>query len=238
MTSTTQDLFRANPAGRDAMTSVEQAPASERSVGDDVLPRLLAGDEAAFLALVERYHGSMVRVARGFVASEAVAEEVAQEAWVGVLSGLATFEGRSSLKSWIFRIVTNCAKTRGQRERRSVPISALAQEETSGGPSVEPERFFDSSHPRWAGNWSVPPERWAEERLVSIETIEVVSRAIDELPPVQKQVISLRDVEGLTAEEACELLGLSEANQRVLLHRARSRVRSAVEQYMKAGNWS
>jgi RNA polymerase sigma-70 factor (ECF subfamily) len=217
------------------MSALETVSAAvDSSGGDDVLMMLRAGDERAFLALVGRYHGSMVRVALGFVSSQAVAEEVAQEAWLGVLSGLAAFEGRSSLKSWIFRILTNCAKTRGQRERRSVPMSALGQEDEGAGPSVEPERFFDSSHPRWAGHWIVPPEHWAENRLVSAETLEVVGRAIETLPLAQRQVISLRDVEGMSAEETCALLGLSEANQRVLLHRARSRVRGLIESYMKA----
>jgi len=189
---------------------------------------LRSGDHAVFLGLVERHHDAMVRVARGHVPSDAVAEEVAQEAWLGVLSGLGGFEGRSSLKAWIFRILINCAKGRGQRERRSVPFSALAGEDEPAEPAVAPERFFDESH-RWAGHWATPPELWPEARLLSIETLGLVKRAIDTLSRDQREVITLRDVEGWSAEEVCEALGLSEANQRVLLHRARSRVRRAIE---------
>ncbi len=215
----------------------ERTASSERSAHADLL-QLRGGDERAFLRLVQRYHASMVRVAMGFCGCHAIAEEVAQEAWVGVLAGLATFEGRSSLQSWIFRILVNRAKTRGERERRSVPMSSLQQDAEEAEPTLGAERFHHGSHPRWAGNWSVPPEHWAETRLVSAETLAVVSSAIDALPPVQRQVISLRDIEGMSSEETCELLGLSEANQRVLLHRARTRVRATIESYMKAGTAS
>jgi RNA polymerase sigma-70 factor (ECF subfamily) len=214
-------------------TSPREGPS--RPGSDDLLDLLRLGNEQAFLTLVQRYHGSMLRVALTFVSSRAVAEEVTQEAWVGVLDGLANFEGRSSLKSWIFRILTNCAKTRGQRERRTVPLSSLGPDGEGGEPSVSAERFLDDAHSRWAGHWAVPPQQWQDGRLLAKETIDVIARAVAELPDVQRQVITLRDVEELTAEETCALLNLSEANQRVLLHRARSRVRASIESYMTSG---
>ncbi len=187
------------------------------------------------MALVDRYGPSMLRVAMLFVASRAVGEEVVQEAWLAVLTGIDRFEGRSSLKTWIFRILTNTAKTRGEREGRSIPLSALgdpASEETA----VDPERFF--SEGRWRGHWVSAPERWdgvPEHRLVAEETLEVVREAIAALPASQQTVITLRDVEGWPAEEVCDALEISEANQRVLLHRARARVRSALEDYLGQG---
>jgi RNA polymerase sigma-70 factor (ECF subfamily) len=192
-----------------------------------LLDRLREGDEAAFMELVERHHAALVRLAQSFVASRAVAEEVAQETWLGVLNGIDRFEGRSSLKTWIFRILVNRAKTRGERESRSVPFSSL--DDPDGEPSVDPDRFVD------AGAWSSPPRPWAGEpveRLLAGEARDVIDAAIAELPPVQRSVITLRDVEGLDADEACELLDLTDGNQRVLLHRARSRVRQALEDYL------
>jgi RNA polymerase sigma-70 factor (ECF subfamily) len=195
---------------------------------------LRTGDERAFAVLVDRYHASLVRLASVYVRDHAVAEEVAQETWLGVVQGIDRFEGRSSLKTWIFRILTNTAKTRGERERRTVPFAALASFDEDE-PSVEPERFLDASHPVWPGHWASPPESWddiPEQRLASAETLAHIRAAIDALPPLQAQVISLRDVEGWSSEEVCELLGLSEVNQRVLLHRARSKVRRELEDYL------
>jgi RNA polymerase sigma-70 factor (ECF subfamily) len=174
----------------------------------------------------------MLRVAQMYVRTRAVAEEVVQEAWLGVLRGIGSFEGRSSLKTWIFRILTNTAKTRGEREARSVPFSALE------GPgddefAVEPERF--QSEGRWAGHWAAPPSPWTdlpENRLLGSETRRLVARAIAELPPAQAAVITMRDVEGFSADEVCNVLELSETNQRVLLHRARSKVRRTLEAYL------
>jgi RNA polymerase sigma-70 factor (ECF subfamily) len=205
---------------------------------DDVLlAALRRGDEAAFCRLVERHQASMVRVARMHVASEAAAEEVAQEAWLGVLYGLARFEGRCSLKGWIFSIVVNCARSRGARDKRTVPMSSLGAED-EGGPSVHPDRFLDDGHPRWPGHWSQPPAAWGEDDLVSRETLEAIGAAMATLPPKQRVVMTMRDVEGLGSEETCQVLGLSEANQRVLLHRARSKVRKALESYMQEGEAS
>jgi RNA polymerase sigma-70 factor (ECF subfamily) len=196
------------------------------------LDALRSGDEAAFLALVRRHHAAMVRVAQIYVGSRATAEEVAQEAWLGALNGLDRFEGRSSLKTWLFRIVTNLAKTRAVRERRTIPFSALRSPENVPEPALEPERFRPPDDPRWPGHWASKPHEWPEERLLAGETIQVVESAIEALPPSQRAVISLRDVEGWSADEVCNALELSETNQRVLLHRARSKVRKALEGHL------
>jgi len=195
---------------------------------------LRARDEAAFAELIDRYHSSLVRLAMSFVSSRAVAEEVAQEAWVGVLKGIDRFEGRSSLRTWIYRILTNTAKTRAQREARSIPFASLG----GGGedqPSVDPDRFLPADDAHWAGHWASYPRRWddvPEARLLGGETQEVIRQAIDKLPYNQGEVIRLRDVEGFSSAEVCDLLSISEANQRVLLHRARTKVRAALESYL------
>ena len=197
-----------------------------------LIDALREGDESAFMTLTGEYGPMMLRVALMYVSTRAVAEEVVQEAWIGVLKGIGRFEGRSSLKTWIFRILTNTAKTRAQREGRSVPFSALASAATDGE-AVDPERFLGDGE-RFAGHWGAPPRRWGpEERLVSAEAQEVIDAAIATLPPAQAAVITMRDVEGLDAEEVCNALDLTETNQRVLLHRARSKVRQALEEYMQ-----
>ena len=209
---------------------MEGAVADERRLVD----ALRAGDEAAFAALVREYGPMMLRVARMFVSSRAVAEEVVQEAWVGVLNGIGRFEGRSSLKTWIFRILTNTAKTRAVREGRSVPFSSLGGDDGDGS-AVDTDRFL-ADDARFPGHWSAPPESWAgspEGRLLSGETLAVIEREIEDLPPAQAVVITMRDVEGFSAEEVCNALDITETNQRVLLHRARSRVRRALEEYMR-----
>ena len=198
----------------------------------ELLARLRAGDEAAFMTLVDRYGPLMLRVALMHVRSRAVADEVVQEAWVGVIRGLDRFEGRSSLKTWILRIVANLARTRGVREQRSVPLSSLEPE--GDEPSVDPDRFRPADHPMYPGGWSVPPHAWAqlpEESLVAAETLELMRAAIDRLPARQQEVITLRDVEGWDSDQVCAALDLSEGNQRVLLHRARSKVRQELESY-------
>ncbi len=199
-----------------------------------LLARLRAGDEAAFMTLVDRYGSLMLRIALSHVRSRAVAEEVVQEAWLGVLQGLDRFEGRASLKTWILRIVANRARTRGERERRSVPLSSLLPETGEDEPAVDPDRFLPADHPMYPGGWSVTPHAWArmpEERLLAAETLEQVRTAIADLPARQQEVIVMRDVEGWDAEEVCAALDLSEGNQRVLLHRARSKVRGELEAY-------
>jgi len=192
---------------------------------------LRSRDEGAFTELARAYQSSLLRVAQIFVANRAVAEEVVQETWLAVLEGIDRFEGRSSLKTWIFRILTNRAKTRAVRERRTLPFSALEPERVPE-PAVEAARFRGSEDPIWPGHWSTPPQAWPDERLVAAETREKVADAIEELPASQRAVISLRDVEGWSAEEVCNALDISETNQRVLLHRARAKVRTALEDYL------
>jgi RNA polymerase sigma-70 factor, ECF subfamily len=189
-----------------------------------LLQRLRDGDEAAFTALVDKYGPSLLRVARMYVSSQAVAEEVVADTWLAVVTGLERFEGRSSLKTWLFRILTNKAKTRGQREARTLPFAAFDGDE--GDTAVDADRFS-------RGAWSTPPRGVPEERLLAGETRRVVADAIEALPENQRAVITLRDVEGLSAEEACNVLGVSETNQRVLLHRARAKVRAALERYLE-----
>jgi RNA polymerase sigma-70 factor (ECF subfamily) len=194
---------------------------------------LRARDEAACAALVREYGAGMLRVAQMYVSTRSVAEEVVQEAWLAVLKGIGRFEGRSSLKTWIFRIVANTAKTRGVREARSTPFSSLAGNE--GDPTVPADRFLGAGE-RYPGHWAVPPASWAgipDERLLVTETMEVIRREIERLPPSQRAVLTLRDLEGLTADEVCNALDLTETNGRVLLHRARAKVRAALEEYLK-----
>jgi RNA polymerase sigma-70 factor, ECF subfamily len=198
----------------------------------ELLEALRAGDEGAFERLVGEYHPSLVRVARMYVPTQAAAEEVAQETWLGVLKGLDRFEGRSSLRTWIFRILTNLAKTRGVRDGRTLPFSALQDPGRVPEAAVDPDRFLDPEHPRWPGHWAVKPEPWPEDALVAAETRERLAEAIEALPATQRAVLSLRDLEGWSSEEVRNALDLSETNQRVLLHRARSKVRAALESYL------
>jgi RNA polymerase sigma-70 factor (ECF subfamily) len=198
----------------------------------ELLTRLRAGDEQAFERLVARHYGTMLAVARTYVKDRAVAEEVVQEAWLGVIQGLDRFEGRSSLKTWILSILVNQAKTRGTREARSLPFAALARQPDA--PAVEPERFRgpDDQYP---GGWRAFPADWGVAADVAVqdrETLRAVMSAIADLPPAQQTVIRMRDVEGYSSDEVCATLEVSEANQRVLLHRARSRVRSALERHL------
>jgi RNA polymerase sigma-70 factor (ECF subfamily) len=205
-------------------------PVEERRLVDG----LRAGDESAFTRLVHEYGPSMLRVARMFVSSRAVAEEVVQEAWVGVLNGIGRFEGRSSLKTWIFRILTNTAKTRAVREGRSIPFSALGGEDEEGG-AVDADRFLGDDT-RFPGHWAAPPQRWEaqpERSLLSSEALQLIEREIAKLPPNQAIVVTMRDVEGFDAEEVRNALDISETNQRVLLHRARTKLRRALEEYLK-----
>ncbi len=206
-----------------------QAAAAEAQL----LDALRSGDEGAFTALVREYQSSLVRVARMFVATQAAAEEVAQETWLGVLNGLDRFEGRSSLRTWIFRILTNIAKTRAVRDGRTLPFSALQDPARVPEAAVDADRFLDSEHPRWPGHWAAKPASWPEEALLAAETRKRLAEAIEALPATQRAVISLRDIEGWSSEEVRNALDLSETNQRVLLHRARSKVRAALESYLE-----
>jgi RNA polymerase sigma-70 factor, ECF subfamily len=197
------------------------------------LAALRKGDERAFVALVDRYHASMLRVALSYVPSREAAEDVVQETWLGVINGIDGFEQRSSLKTWIFRILVNRARTRGERESRTRPFSSLDIEGEE--PSVDPGRFRTQG--RWEGFWSSPPTAHSlpEDHVVMAEVGRQLLAAVDELSPAQRLVITLRDIEGLPASEVCELLGLSETNQRVLLHRARSKARATLERVLDAG---
>lgn len=214
----------------DETPAPEHAPEGPRDA--DLVARLRAGDEAAFVALVERHHAAMLRMALVHCPRRDAAEEVVQETWLAVLEGLSSFEGRSSLSTWIFAILLHRAKTRGVRERRSVPATDLAG---GGDDAPEPadDRFLPAGH-RWAGHWAEPPRRWSDapdRSLLGAEARERVEAAIAALPGAQRQVITLRDVQGLGADEVCNVLGLTETNQRVLLHRARAKVRRALERY-------
>ena len=214
------------------MLSVETSPPSGRD--EQLVARLKRGDERAFAELISAYSPALLRVAQARVRTRAVAEEVVQETWLAVLHGLEGFEGRSSLKTWIFRILTNIAITRGTRESRCLPFSSLAASEADE--PVDASRFLPADHDRWPHHWALGPTRWEtpEEGLLSGETRDCILRAVEALPPAQRTVITLRDIEGWPSEEVCEALGVSEGNQRVLLHRARSRVRAAVEEYFGA----
>jgi len=195
--------------------------------------RLLAGDEEAFRDLLATHYVSMVRLARSFVRNPATAEEVTQETWLQVLNGLDKFEGRSTLKSWIFSILANRARSRAVRDGRTLLFSDMSGEVGDGEPAVDPARF-DA-----AGYWHLPPRPWDDltpERLAASGQIgERLAGAIDELPDAQRAVVMLRDVEGCSSEEACNVLGISETNQRVLLHRGRSRLRRLLEPLMELG---
>ena len=205
-----------------------------RTSDDDLalLELLRAGDETAFMMIVDELGPSMRRVARMYVSTDAIADEVVQEAWLGVLKGLHGFEGRSTLRTWIFRILVNTAKTRGQRERRSVPFASLAGDDLDA-PAFDPGAFLASGDAE--GHWSTLPFDWRgmpEERAEATETMHVVGGAIAMLLAMQAEVIRMRDVLGWTSEEVRNALDISETNQRVLLHRARSRLRRALEEHL------
>ena len=185
----------------------------------ELLRRLRAGDEQTFVALVERYNGSMLRLAASFVPSRAVAEEVVQDTWLAVLRGLPAFQGRASLRTWMFTILVNRARTTGSREQRTIPVA-------DAGPVVDASRFGPD------GAWSAPPEHWIEEAEDRIEAEKLgglLKAAIDGLPGRQREVVLLRDVEGMSSAEVCDVLSISEANQRVLLHRGRGKLRQVLE---------
>lgn len=207
-------------------------PAGARASADDLalVTQLLAGDEAAFTRVVRLYHGSLVRLAMVLVGNHAVAEEVVQDTWLAVLNGLPRFEGRSSLKTWIFTILTNRAKTHATRERRTVTFSDLSAAAGADEPAVDPDRFTS------AGSWSTPPDRWEpdtpEKMLLRQEARTLIAKTMAGLPAGQRAVVTLGDIDGLDAVQVCHVLGLSETNRRVLLHRGRSKVRAALERYL------
>lgn len=212
----------------------QQAPAQTLSEEMLLVEGLRRGDEATFVEIVNRYHAPMVRLAMMYVSSREHAEDVVQETWLGLLRGIHQFEMRSSLKTWMFHILVNRAKTRARRDARTIPFSAVVDPAHEAEPSVDPERFLGSDHPRWPRHWVQPPQAWddlPEDRFIASETQALLKQAIVALPPHQREVITMRDLEGWSADEVCQALGISEANQRVLLHRARSKVRRALETY-------
>jgi RNA polymerase sigma-70 factor, ECF subfamily len=199
----------------------------------ELVQALRQGDEDAFRTLIDEHSASLLRVAISYVGSRAVAEEVLQETWLGVLKGLDGFEGRSSLRTWLFRILSNTAKTRAARERRSTPFSSVTGTADAEGAAVDPDRFLPMNHDSEPGHWAIPPRHWdsPEQGLLSSEVIGVILAAIEALPASQRVVVTLRDIEGCPADEVCEAIEVSEGNQRVLLHRGRSKVRAALERY-------
>lgn len=210
------------PARRSALATEGEA---------EVVSRVLGGDRDAFAELVRRYHGPLLRLARALVRERTIAEEIVQDTWLGVLDGLSGFEGRASLKTWIFRILANRARTRGAREARSVPFSSLAEEAGEEGGGVDPARFDTR------GMWQDPPHAWSartpEEVLRREEGLKVMESVVAGLAEGQRAVLTLRDLEEVGPEETCDLLGITMTNQRVLLHRARTKVREALERYFR-----
>jgi RNA polymerase sigma-70 factor (ECF subfamily) len=212
----------------------ERAALPDAQDDASLLGALRAGDESAFALLVETYHARMLRLACVYISDTGVAEEIVQETWLRVLRSIDRFEARSSLKTWIFRILVNAALNWIARERRSTPLSRLAVEDAGDQPAVEAERFRPADSALWPGHWNSFPASWGgtpEARLLASETDRYVRAAIEALPTSQKAVVTLRDVEGWSADEVCNALRISESNQRVLLHRGRSRVRRALERY-------
>lgn len=196
----------------------------------ELLERVRRGDRVAFTALVSRHGGAVLRFATSFVKERSLAEDVVQEAWLSAFENLEGFEGRAAFRTWLFHIVANKARTRLKREGRSVPFSSLEDPGDDGDPAVSPDRFDER------GSWREPPGAWSDEnpeRLAQgVETRAIIERAIADLPEAQRAVITLRDIEGLETEEICDVLGVTVSNQRVLLHRARSKVRQSLEKYL------
>ncbi|MDX6488717.1 MAG: polymerase sigma-70 factor, subfamily [Gaiellaceae bacterium] len=204
----------------------------EVSADSALLERLRDGSEEAFGEVVDRYGPAMLRVATLYVRDRSLAQEIVQDAWVNVLRGLDRFEGRSSLRTWIFVILGNCARRRAQREQRTIPFAD--PHEPSLGASVDPDHFFPATHPRWPGAWSTVVEDWRtlpQDHLASAQATAAFRAAIAELPARYAVVITLRDIEDWSADEVCTLLEISAENQRVLLHRARARVRASLVEY-------
>jgi RNA polymerase sigma-70 factor, ECF subfamily len=205
---------------------------------DGVLVQALrAGNEAAFAWMLDRYHGSLHRTARMYVATDAQADEVVQETWLAVLKAIDRFEQRSSLKTWLYRILMNIARTRGMRESRSIPFSSASNALDEGAePTFAADRFRPPGDADWPGHWASFPLDWEhqpESRLLAGETIALLAAAIERLPPAQREVLTLRDVDGWSSTEVCNALGVTETNQRVLLHRGRAKIRTALESYFE-----
>jgi RNA polymerase sigma-70 factor, ECF subfamily len=201
----------------------------------ELVAALRSGDEAAFARLVDDLSPRLLRMARLYVSTDAAAQEVVQETWLGVLKGLDGFEGRAALKTWIFRILMNIAKTRGVRDSRSLPFSSAFDSDSGGYTDVvDPDRFLAEDHARWPGHWAIGPTPWPEQAAETAEALRLIRSTVEALPAAQREVMTLRDIVGCSAEETCNALGLTETNQRVLLHRARAKVRTAVERELDA----
>ena len=202
-------------------------PGDERGL----IEALRQGDERAFNDIVGRYHASLVRLAMAYVHDRSAAEDIAQDAWLGLLQSLPRFEARSSVKTWLFRILINCARASRRREARTVLFSALGESWGEHRPVIEPERFLSADH-QWSKHWAVPPEELPEAHLLEVETEALLQQAIAHLPSTQRVVLTLRDIEGWSSSDVCEALEISDVNQRVLLHRARVRIRHELEAYL------
>jgi RNA polymerase sigma-70 factor (ECF subfamily) len=204
---------------------------------DTLIARLRRGDEGAFDELVNQHHSALIRMAMGYVADREVAEEVVQDTWMVVIENLNRFEGRSSLRTWICGILIHKAKDRGVREKRHTTFSAFESYDDDNDEAVDPSRFQQTGE--WAGHWAFPPQPWddqtPEKLLASQQAVNAMQRAIEGLPATLKEVLILRDVEGVDAKEVCELLNITETNLYVRLHRARERVRASVETYLEGG---
>jgi RNA polymerase sigma-70 factor (ECF subfamily) len=200
-----------------------------------VVAGLRAGDEVVFAQLFAALNAMLLRMARNYAPSRAVAEEIVQETWLGVVTGIDRFEGRSSLRTWVVQILLNVARSRSSREARSIPFASAGPPGEEDEP-LDPDRFFGPDHDLYPGHWCMGPAPWGvpEERLLAGETREAIVAAIDDLPPSQREVITLRDIGGWSTQEVCNALGVSETNARVLLHRARAKVRAAVEAMLGA----
>jgi RNA polymerase sigma-70 factor (ECF subfamily) len=224
-----QAQAQAQPQGEAQQIGEFSTPAIPAATAEDaaLVRRLLEGDEQTFTQLVQRFHGAMLRLARTMAGDASGAEEIVQETWTALLDSLPRFEGRCSLKTWVFRILHNQARTFAARAKRSAGVSWAEDSEADNGPAVDPQRFT------FIGSWASPPSPWharsPEELLLRKEVGAALAREIDALPPGQRAVVVLRDVEGCTSEEACSILGISDDNQRVLLHRGRSKLRTALE---------
>ena len=217
----------------DRATQPRGEPAAVPRNDEALVAALRSGDERAFASLVEGHGPAMLRFAHLFTRDEELAQDAVQDSWIAVLNGIDRFEGRAALRTWIFGILLNRLRARIRREERSIPFSRLG-DLRNDEPTVDPERFLPADHPRWPHHWAVPPKSWGaspEDHLLSAEVRELVDRAIATLPPGQRAVVTVRDVEGWSAPEACEALGISDANQRVLLHRARAALRRALDDY-------
>ena len=205
----------------------------EADYDDDgvLVAALRQGDAAAFEWMIDRYHASLHRFARNYVASSSDAADVVQETWLALIEGIDRFERRSTIKTWLYRVLMNKARTRGVREQRTRPFSSLGGDDlTLSG--FDPGRFRSAEDPHWPGHWAAPPTPWHElpdRHLEATATLDIVREAIADLPPNQRQVLALRDIDGWTSSEVCNVLGLSQTNQRVLLHRARAKVRLALD---------